>query len=919
MQNNGSRWWKFDFHTHTPASMDYGKADHQIKNTMTPHQWLMDYVSKGIECIAVTDHNSGKWIDSLKLEAEKLRENGHRIYIFPSVEITTHGNIHILGIFDTDKDSGYISQIIGAVKYFGSEGDSDAVTEYSPQEVISEIIERGGVAIPAHIDKPSGLCTVHKSGSTLQQILKKASAVEIIRSHAEYESSNPNSSPLIGYVALNSGLSEVLGSDSHHPDTVGRAFTWIKMGLPSLDGLKLALLDGENSIIRSDVDENSPNIYAENRITAVKIKKTKYCGRAKEFGFNVHPWLNCIIGGRGSGKSSILEFMRTCLDRGDELNSLSVKKELYLSYSNLTKKALSRDEDGVFLDDTKIEINYLKNNTEYLLSWDFLSKSSKIFKIVNGSLIEEQGEVKSRFPVKIFSQKQIYEISRSPNYLLKIIDESDIVDIKNWRYLWEQELNKFTQLRRANRDLRKNISDKGILTGQLTDINQKIITIEQSSHAQILSNYNTSITQETSCNDYISSLRSNFESLKRDLELRDFDNFTAYDNFDDQQNPNQIDFVDKIKDLEKDIIITIDFIKKYITDGFNKIENFETWFVNSDISKEIKTNKLAYEELVKSLKEKGVSNPTEYESLLKQRVIINTRLTQISTDETKISSNEKDIKDCFKKVIELRKELTSKRIHFLESLNFAEKSIKLSIDFCGDSKLFESEFRKTIGKDDQTFSGDIYNEENNGFLNELNALIISKNNNFDDIIKVINELKKSLLDNNKNQIFNTTLTKRFVEFKNNLADEFKDLLFTWFPEDNVSVKYHDGSRFKDISQGSAGQKAATVLAFLLSNGTDPLILDQPEDDLDNQLIYELIVKRIKESKKKRQIIIITHNPNIVVNGDSELIIALSQQSGLTNLLCAGGLHERNIRHSICEIMEGGKAAFEQRYKRIFNA
>ena len=76
MQQIGSKWWKFDFHTHTPASMDYGKGNHEIKNNMTPRNWLLDYINKGIECIAVTDHNSGAWIDQLKIESMKVRKEG---------------------------------------------------------------------------------------------------------------------------------------------------------------------------------------------------------------------------------------------------------------------------------------------------------------------------------------------------------------------------------------------------------------------------------------------------------------------------------------------------------------------------------------------------------------------------------------------------------------------------------------------------------------------------------------------------------------------------------------------------------------------------------------------------------------------------------------------------------------------------
>ena len=79
------------------------------------------------------------------------------------------------------------------------------------------------------------------------------------------------------------------------------------------------------------------------------------------------------------------------------------------------------------------------------------------------------------------------------------------------------------------------------------------------------------------------------------------------------------------------------------------------------------------------------------------------------------------------------------------------------------------------------------------------------------------------------------------------------------------------------------------------------------------------MKKIKESKCKRQIIIITHNPNIVVNGDSELVVSLSQQSGITDFLSFGGLQEREVRKNICDIMEGGRDAFSQRYRRIVSA
>ena len=106
------------------------------------------------------------------------------------------------------------------------------------------------------------------------------------------------------------------------------------------------------------------------------------------------------------------------------------------------------------------------------------------------------------------------------------------------------------------------------------------------------------------------------------------------------------------------------------------------------------------------------------------------------------------------------------------------------------------------------------------------------------------------------------------------------------------------------------------MAFLLQYGKEPIILDQPEDDLDNQLIFNLIVKQIKENKKRRQIIIVTHNPNIVVNGDAEMINVVDFKEEQCKTVASGCLQEKNIRDKICQIMEGGKIAFKQRFKRI---
>ena len=143
-------------------------------------------------------------------------------------------------------------------------------------------------------------------------------------------------------------------------------------------------------------------------------------------------------------------------------------------------------------------------------------------------------------------------------------------------------------------------------------------------------------------------------------------------------------------------------------------------------------------------------------------------------------------------------------------------------------------------------------------------------------------------------------------------------MLEWFPEDRVTVEFKRAgeNNFQSLERASAGQKTSAILSFLLAHGNEPLLLDQPEDDLDNALVSQLVVQQIRGNKSRRQIIVVTHNPNIVVNGDAELVLPMAFASGQIQLNDAGGLQERAVRQRICDIMEGGQDAFQQRYKRI---
>lgn len=284
---------------------------------ITHKDWLLNYMRQGIDCVAVTDHNSGAWIDPLKQALKELASESHEdyrpLYLFPGVELTVQGNIHILAIFGEDKTTSDIDSLLGAVRYRGTKGKSDGCSECSAVEVIDEIARSGGLAIPAHVDQASGLFTVC-TGNTLEQVLdnKCVFAMEV----TDLAKAKPQL-----YIGKNLNWAEILGTDSHHPSGTGNQrypgshFTWVKMSEPSYDGLRLALVDGALSLKRSDNFTGDPNIHGQLAIESIVVDDAKYLGRGQSLTCQLNPWLNTIIGGRGTGKSTSLEFLRIALKR----------------------------------------------------------------------------------------------------------------------------------------------------------------------------------------------------------------------------------------------------------------------------------------------------------------------------------------------------------------------------------------------------------------------------------------------------------------------------------------------------------------------------------------------------------------------------------------------------------------------------
>ncbi|GAA0324777.1 AAA family ATPase [Oceanobacillus oncorhynchi subsp. oncorhynchi] len=214
-------------------------------------------------------------------------------------------------------------------------------------------------------------------------------------------------------------------------------------------------------------------------------------------------------------------------------------------------------------------------------------------------------------------------------------------------------------------------------------------------------------------------------------------------------------------------------------------------------------------------------------------------LQKLKSAEPELKLEVKNLSEIKREFLLKRKEITSLRINFLKKVLGETNNIKIEVKPFRDDENYESEFRKIIQKEN-TYTEDVKDIVTYCFNGKVEKTIEEIRN---DIYNVKYDGEDSKIASRR---FSNSVIKE-------LNDEQIDRLQLLYPEDRIEVKYkaNNSSSFKSISNASAGQKTSAVLTFLLSYGNSPLILDQPEDDLDNQLIYDLIVNRLKSSKQNR--------------------------------------------------------------------
>ncbi|WP_172408274.1 TrlF family AAA-like ATPase [Desulfosporosinus sp. FKA] len=890
-----AKWWKVDFHTHTPASRcfkNYKVVNEDIRSKQDlAMQWISKCIERGIQATVVCDHNSLEWIETIR-EANKSLEN--KVIIFPGIEIClTINRMHVIVIFDPstteDMHRTFIEQCKIPITSWGdtikyiSENDLIEAIEYFKKEYKEKII-----IIPAHFDKNKGMGRL-LTDEDIKQFLRKISidAIEVRDQGGEDLVNSKIESKVLPAVAT------IIGSDNpgeregeHSVDGLGEKYTWVKMSEPSLEGLRQALLDPESRIIKvveRTADEEDPNRVNHNYLAGMTIHKLKHI---EKINVRFSPNLNCIVGPRGAGKSTLVESIKLALNKGYDLKN---SKVLYKTY-----KAGSQ-----------IDLYYnFGSSKPYMITING-SRTSPKWTIVdsNRSEIESPPE----FSSTIFGQKEIYNLveneddieKNESSPLLEIIDNNIIADKIDIQEKIRDKKNEILNLVNQLDNTRRKLKEIPKVKAELENSNNKLEKFRTSGILEKKEKLDKLNSTLKTISDWLEELSKTKERLIYETveKIEDFKNFTDSVSYDEG------------KILISEIMIEIRKVelslKQFKNESYSRFSAINEIIRNSKLLNSIAKVEKEYKEFLNNNKDIQLD---KYKEILDNNSKNINNLRKLENEEVNKDEIKKKILTKVDEYIEEAIKLTNKRREILQNINLSAENIRLTINPLSHGMRWLQNIRRDVGKKDNFDSI---------FLHIYNTLF---ENDVLDLDKY-KEWLKFILTTNTGDINEFLIDKELdPKFKTIWINKFKDntlsSLFGIDIEDRIDIKIINGNQEIGINEGSPGQKSAAILAFILNQGTEPLIIDQPEDDLDNSLIIKLVVDNIRKQKSRRQIIIVTHNPNIPVLGDAEGIIMLDRNDNGDVALkfnkSTGCIEEKMIKKGICEIMEGGLDAFKKR-------
>ncbi|TKG94046.1 histidinol-phosphatase [Puteibacter caeruleilacunae] len=869
---NGSSWLKADFHLHT-------KADKEFKYTEEPN----DFIKKYIECLkssnisigVITNHNK---FDLDEFKALRRKANKENIYLLPGVELSVNdgsNGIHCLIAFEYESwivnGDNFIEQFLNsAFEGIANHENENTTCNYSLTDLFDKLElhrknGRDSFITMAHIEQRSGFCS-ELNGGRITTILndelfkRNVLAFQKLRTNDIKQKLrtwfNGNQSlPALVEGSDCKKLSEIghCGTQKNENGDVIEKETWLKIGDFNFEAIKYALTDSVNRVSYRYLRNN--NSF---------IKSISFEGGLLDgtrIGFS--PELNNFIGIRGSGKSSILEILRYTL--------------------------------GISLSGQAADPGYKNHLIEHVLKSGgkviatLIDRHNKIFRIekIYGQRtdIYEEGNrldvpsVETIFGTPVyFGQKDLsnQNIDFEADLVRKLIgNKLDAIksQIENKsRDIQEivHSIKQLTNLNELKKEIEANIADAQFKLKIFKEKGIEDKLKQQGRFDTDIARFQSILTELTTFQYDLSTLCRNYQSFFTDSK------FITKENTDIFQQADSI---------FKEIVIEFEKLTSTNSTVAHKVQKLNELFENLKDKKET-----LKEEFAKIKREIDIPNvnPDDY---LKFNKIIDTSRIKLS-EITKSEQRKAELTKLLNNNLAELNSLWHEEFKILEQevsrINQYENSLSISVAYKGRRDMFRDKIQ-------EIFKG-------SGMRNTTYEAIIEEYPDFIEIYKDYKNIRSKL----------KVSDKIIAEFKERLLNNLGNLL-TFRVQDKFTINYNG----KPLKNHSLGQRATALILFLLAQKeTDVLIIDQPEDDLDNQTIYEQVIKQLKALKGEMQFIFATHNANIPVLGDSEKIIACEYSESKIEIT-DGTIDCHKMQQHIVQIMEGGEEAFNRR-KNIYS-
>ena len=955
--SRGSIWRKWDLHLHTPASgNDY---ENQSITNKTIIQKLKD---ANIAAVAITDH----FVMDVDRIVDLQSIAGEDITVFPGIELRSElgGNesIHYIGIFPDRLDIQKLRDIWDELK---------AKCELTP----TRIAERGGInAITCDLDQTcklihllGGIVTIH-SGSKTNSIenianteyFKMIQKKEIVANSVDImELGKANDEEIhkeIIFKSIGFSLPLIICSDNHNiTDYTLKAPCWIKADA-TFQGLKQIIIEHKDRVFIGD----EPDI-----LKRVRGNKTKYIHSfaiKKEEGaifdeiwfsenpeIVINPGLVSIIGNKGSGKSSI----------ADTLGLLgNTQQSSHFSFLNPTKFRDKRDNKAKHF---KAKMKWESGDAiEKNLNDDIDGNSAEMIKCIPQNYLEKicteqlEGSLFNEELKKVIYSHVSDTVKLDFDTLdalmeYKTTEKSQSIEIAKTE-LFKINLTISLLEGRQHPDYKSGLQNK-LRTKQQEKASHETIKPPDKTKPQIGEQEQQKIEQIT---NEINIKQQNIQQLQKEtIALRE-EGKTKYENY-----TNAKKLLEKIDNFQKEYAT----FKHECEELANKLSVDISDIINLEIKKNsieaIKTKSWdKYSETSTKLKEDCVDGPLykkkllekevetlqstldkpnkDYQNYLIEKAKWEEKLKLIigdaSTPDT-IKYYEQQIKEIdnipeqLKHTKENRlskiKEVFSQLCQLRDEYGTLYKPVK---DFVGSQKFakerFSMDFRVSIiceGFVDNFFDfiaqnkkGSFY-ESDKGRKKLKDILDSSDFDSIQGLGKFLQQIEENLNTDQRDD------SKGEVRYVNDqlrqgvLVQNFYNYIYSL---DYLKPKYILRWAGKDLSQLSPGERGTVLLIFYLfiSRDETPLVIDQPEENLDNETIYGVLVPCIKEAKKRRQIIIVTHNPNLAVVCDADQIIHCEMKKNKKNKITyiSGAIENPLINKALIDILEGTRPAFNNR-------